>query len=157
LCHCLEVLLARVALCVSRSTPAAGGLRVILLRHSCEEVAYIVPLSLQVLLTGVPLRVSRSRPTVGGRRVSLTRHRCKELPNIVPVSAGVASWYATPCVTVLPGSWWPQGEPANGRGARSWLTLCHCLQVSLAGVPLRVSRSYPTAGGRRVSLPRHRC
>ncbi len=31
------------------------------------------------------------------------------------------------------------------------------LQLLLAGVQLRVSRSCPTAGGRRVSLPRHRC
>ncbi len=102
-----------VPLRVSRSCPASGGRRVSLPRHRCEELANIAPLSLQVLLAGVPLRVSRSCPAAGGRRVSLPSHRCEELPIILPLFAGVARGCATPCVTFLPGSWWPQGEPAQ--------------------------------------------
>jgi hypothetical protein len=68
--------------------------------------------SLQVLLAGVPLLVSRSCPAAGGRRVSLPMHRCEDVANIVPLSAGVASGCALPSFTILPDSWWPQGEPA---------------------------------------------
>jgi hypothetical protein len=112
MCHCLQVLLAGVPLCVSRSCPAAGGCRVSLPRHRCEELANIVPLSAGVA-SGCASPCVTILPGSWWPQGEPAQHRCEELANIVPLSAGVASGCATPCVTILPGSWWPQGEPAQ--------------------------------------------